>query len=142
MSYSLAFSQSLFLVLYIASKVEHGTFEFTPTQKISQDLNIPPSTAGMLLRRLIRAGIIESREGANGGVRLAQAPECVSVLDIFAAIEQERPLFQTNIQLNVSGDKVTKVNRQILHVLGDAEAAMKHSLEDVTIRDLMNEVQK
>jgi len=140
MSYSLAFSQSLFLVLYVASKVEHGTYEFTPTQKISQDLNIPSSTAGMLLRRLIRAGIIESREGANGGVRLAQTPDHISVLDIFSAIEQERPLFQTNIRLNVSGDKVTRVNRQILQVLGDAEAAMKHSLEGVTIRDLMKAV--
>src|SRR5258708_35972544 len=109
MSYSLAFSQSLFLVLYVASKVEHGTYEFTPTQKISQDLNIPPSTAGMLLRRLIRAGIIESREGANGGVRLARAPEKITGRDIFAAIEQEQPLVQTNVRLNVSRREGNKV---------------------------------
>ncbi|MEP7287766.1 MAG: Rrf2 family transcriptional regulator [Chloroflexota bacterium] len=140
MSYSLAFSQSLFLVLYVASKVEHGTYEFTPTLKISQDLNIPPSTAGMLLRRLIRVGLIESREGANGGVRLKLPPEQISVLDIFTAIEQERPLFQTNVQLNVSGEKVTKVQQTILATLGDAEQAMKHSLRTVTIRDLMKTV--
>ena len=142
MSYSLAFSQSLFLVLYVASKVEQGTYEFTPTQKISQDLNSPPSTAGMLLRRLIRAGIIESREGASGGVRLALRPENLSVLDIFMAIEQERPLFQTNIQLNVAGAKATKVQQAILETLGNAEIAMKGSLEEVTIRDLMNSVAK
>lgn len=140
MSYSLAFSQSLFLVLYVATKVEQGLYEFTPTQQISQDLNIPPSTAGMLLRRLIRAGIVESREGANGGIRLAMPPEKISILDIFKAIEQERPLFQTSIRLNVTGAKVTRAQRTILDVLGNAEEAMKHSLGAVTVRDLMHTV--
>lgn len=140
MSYSLAFTQSLFMVLYVAGKVEQGLYDFIPTQQISQDLNIPPSTAGMILRRLNRAGLIETREGASGGVRLALPPEEVTLLNIFMAIEQEHPMFQTNFQLRVTGEKPTKIQQTIFQLLGTAEAAMKQNLEAVTVRDIMNAV--
>jgi Rrf2 family protein len=142
MSYSLAFSQSLFVMLYVASKVQRGIYDFVPTQQISQDLNIPPSTAAMILRRLNRAGLIETREGANGGVRLARSPEQVTLLDIFMAIEQERPMFQTNIQFGITGDKPTRVQNAVLHLLGDAEQSMKQSLQGTTIKTLMEMVDK
>lgn len=138
MSYSLAFSQALFMLIYVGNKVEQGLYDHTPTQKLSQDLNIPPSTAGMILRQLNRAGIIETREGANGGIRLAVLPEKVTILDVFMAIEQHRPMFQSNVQLNVTGEKVTKVQQAVLQVFQTAESAMKHSLQAITIRDLMD----
>src|SRR4051794_10010368 len=100
MSYSLSFSQALYILIYVGNKVELGLYDYIPTQKLSQDLNIAPSTAGVILRQLNRAGIIETREGANGGIRLAVQPEDVTVLDVFTAIEQQRPMFQVNVHLN------------------------------------------
>ena len=105
MSYSLAFTQTLFLVLYVADKIEQKMFEFISTQQISEDLNIPPSSAASILRRLNRAGFIETREGASGGVRLAVAPDDLTLLDLFHAIEQERPLFQNSISIEGDRDK-------------------------------------
>src|ERR1044071_4670502 len=125
MSYSLAFTQSLYMMLYVAGKVERGQYEFIPTQVISQELNIPPSTAGMILRRLNRAGLMETREGANGGVRLSMAADEVTLLDIFSAIEQERPLFQLNVTLGVSGEKATKAQQTIADTLDSVELNMK-----------------
>lgn len=140
MSYSLGFSQALFILTYIGNKVELGLYEYIPTQKLSQELNIPPSTAGVILRQLNRAGIIESREGANGGIRLAVDPEQLTALQIFKAIEQERPMFQVYAQINVSGDKVDRA-RQIQHKLfEEAEAAMKSQLERTTLRQMMDTV--
>ncbi|MBI1258468.1 MAG: Rrf2 family transcriptional regulator [Chloroflexi bacterium] len=140
MSYSLAFSQSLIMLMYIGGKVELGFFDFVPTQQISHDLNVPPSTAGLILRHLSRAGIIETREGANGGIRLALPPEQITVRDIFTAIERERPLFQTKVNLRTTGEKPTRAQQAMLEVLADAEEAMKQSLETRTLRDLMQKV--
>jgi Rrf2 family protein len=140
MSYSLAFSQSLFMMLYVASKLNQGVYDFISTQQIAHELNIPPSTAGVILRRLNRAGLIETREGINGGMRAAKLPEEISLLDIFEAIEQERPMFQTNIQLRLTGEKPTRVQETIVKTLKNAETAMKDSLRSVTLRDLMNTV--
>jgi Rrf2 family protein len=126
--------------LFVASKFNQGVLDFISTQQISHDLNIPPSTAGMILRRLNRASLIETREGVNGGVRLALRPEQVTLLDIFMAIEQERPMFQTNIQMRLTGEKPTRVQQIVTDTLAEAETAMKDSLEGVTLRDLINEI--
>lgn len=140
MSYSLAFSQSLFVVFFVAGKISQGEYDFIPTQRISEILNIPPSTTGVILRRLNRARLIETREGVNGGVRLSRLPEQITLLDVFMAIEQERPMFQTNIQLGITGEKPTRIQQTIIQSLTNAETAMKDNLKTTTIRDLMNAV--
>jgi Rrf2 family protein len=140
MAYSLAFTQSLFIVLLIAAKVQQGQFDFVPTQKISEMLDIPPSTVAAILRRLHHSGLIETREGANGGVRLAIPPSQISVLDVFTAIEQGRPLFQANSLSRVTGEKVTKVQHAIFNLLGTAEESMKQSLQSVTIQSLLETI--
>lgn len=140
MSYSLAFTQTLFLVLYVADKIDQGFHEFIPTQQISDQLNIPPSSAGSILRRLNRSGIIETREGASGGVRLMLAPEDITLLDLFSAIEQGRPLFQTSFRTNVTGAKPTRAQSTIAEVLSGAETAMRDQLATVTVRDLMQAI--
>jgi Rrf2 family protein len=137
-SYSLAFSQAIFILLYVANKVELGLYDYIPTQVISQELNIPVSTAGMILRQLSRAGLIETREGANGGVRLAVNPETLTILDIFTVIEQQRPLFQNNFRFNVTGEKTEKARNAVREVFDGAESSMKDSLKATTLRQLMD----
>ena len=138
MSYSLSFTHAILAMIYVADKVQQGKYDFVPIQQISHDLNIPLSTTGMIFRYLNRSGMIETREGAKGGVRLAIPPEQVTILDIFRAIEQERPLFQTHIQPRVTGDKPTKAQQTIAHILSGAEQAMKERLALMTIKDVLN----
>src|SRR5258706_16406037 len=138
MTYSLAFSQSLYIVLLIAAKAQQGQFDFVPTQRISEILDIPPSTVGVILRRLHHASLIETREGANGGVRLALPPGQISVLDVFMAVEQGRPLFHTNSLSRVTGKKITKVQDAIVTLLGSAEESMQKRLREVTIEKLLD----
>ena len=70
-------------------------------------------------------------------MRLAVPPEELSILDVFTAIEQKRPLFQTNIQMRATGEKPTRAQETIQQVLRSAEAAMKSSLQLTTINDLL-----
>ncbi len=137
MGYSLGFSQAIVATVYIADKVQQGFFEFTPTTQLAQDLNIPRPTAVKILQSLNQAGIIETREGAKGGVRLAKAAEEVTVLDIFIAIERERPLFQTRLNLRITGSKPTLVQEATATLLADAETAMKNQLQQTTVANLM-----
>ncbi len=137
MSYSLGFSQAIVATVYIADKVEQGFYEFTPTTQLAKDLNIPRPTAVKILQSLNQEGIIETREGAKGGVRLAKAADQVTVLDIFIAVERERPLFQTRLNIRATGSKPTLAQEAIGTLLTDAEAAMKNELNQTTIADLM-----
>ena len=142
MSYSLGFSQAIVATVYIADKVQQGFYEFTPTTQLSKDLNIARPTAVKMLKSLNQAGIIETREGAKGGVRLAKAANQVTVLDIFMAIEGERPLFQTQLAFNISGSKPTLAQAAITTLLTDAETSMKNDLQKTTIADLMAAINK
>lgn len=142
MSYSLAFSQAIVAAVYIADKVQQGMFEFIPTKQLAEDLNLARPSAVKILQSLNRAGLIETREGAKGGVRLALPATEITILDIFLAIEQERPLFQTRLNLRVSGQKPTRVQQAIIDVMADSEAAMKTSLQQKSIANLVAELYK
>jgi Rrf2 family protein len=137
MSYSLSFTQAILAMIYVADKVQQGRYDFVPIQQISHDLNIPVSSTAAIIRSLSRAGLIETREGAKGGVRLALPAEQVTILDLLRAIEQERPLFQTHLQPRVTGDKPTKAQQTIAQILSEAEGVMKQRLATSTINDVL-----
>lgn len=140
MTYSLAFSQSLYIMIIVAAKVKMGQFEFVPAQRISELLGMSPASVAAILRRLHHAGLIETREGANGGVRLAKPPDQISILDIFAAIEQERPLFQTSVLSGVGSEKLSKAKDVINNLLVSTEASVKENLQATTIETLLDTV--
>lgn len=137
MSYSLAFSQAIFTVIFVGDKVRQGIYDFVPTQELSESLNIPRPTAVKILGNLAGAGIIETREGARGGVRLARPPQEVSLLDIFAAVEGGKAMFRQDYQMRVTGDKPTRAQQAVSAVLAEAEAAMQARLAQTTIADLL-----
>lgn len=142
MSYSLAFSQAIIILVFVADKVQQGMYEFISTKHLSEALNLSTPTAVKIVQSLNRAGLIETREGAKGGIRLAVPPAEITILDVFTAIEQERPLFQSRLRIRVTGEKPTRAQRSILTVLNNAENAMKTNLQATTIDDLLVEINR
>jgi Rrf2 family protein len=49
--------------------------------------HIPPSFGAKILRRLTRAGILDSARGINGGYTLARPAEAITLLDVVEAID-------------------------------------------------------
>ena len=137
MSYSLAFSQAIMTVLFVADKVEQGYYDFVPTKELSTALNIPRPTAVKILGNLNSAGLIETREGAKGGVRLAVPAADVTILDVFNAIETGKPMFRHDFELRVTGEKPTRAQGAVITLLNAAETAMKEQLAQTTIADLI-----
>jgi len=142
MSYSLGFSQAIAVVLLVADKVEQGIYDFVPTKVLSEQLGIATPSAVKILQALNRGGIIETREGAKGGVRLARAARKISLADIFSAVEQDRPLFRTDLSFKVTGSKPNKASAEIASLLNEAEAAMKKSLANQSILNLMQKINR
>ena len=138
MSYSLAFSQAIMTVIFVADKVQQGQYDFVPTAQLSEALNISRPSAVKILRSLTGAGMIETREGAKGGVRLAVPPSAITILDVFEAIEVGKPMFRNDYRIRVTGEKPTRAQQEVLTIFNSAEAAMKNQLDRWTISDLLN----
>jgi len=142
MSYSLAFSQAIMTVIYVADKVQQGFYDFVPTAQLSADLNISRPSAVKILGSLTAAGMIETREGAKGGVRLAVPAQEITILNIFEAIEFGKSMFRHDYRMRVTGEKPTRAQQEVLDIFNAAETAMKEQLAKRTVADLLDTLNK
>jgi Rrf2 family protein len=138
MTYPTEFSKAVMTVLFVADKVRQGYHEFVPTQRIAEALDIPRPTVTKLLRGLSSAGIIETREGVKGGVRLGRPATEVSILDVLDATSSGRPLFQTDFTIRATGERPTRVQAAVTEVLTEAETAMRQRLATTTVEDMLS----
>lgn len=55
--------------------------------ELAERVRLEPTTVSKLLKQLGQSQLVESFRGANGGYRLARAPQAITVADIVAAME-------------------------------------------------------
>ncbi len=128
MSYSLSFTKSILVVIFISDKIRQKQFEFLSTADISKYLSIPKPTLVKILQNLNIANIIETKEGKQGGIRLLKDPSKITVLEIFEAMEKGKPLFQTSFNIFAEGKRPNNAQKSIKNVLNDAENQLKNEL--------------
>ena len=140
MSYSLSYSKSILVVIFISDKIRQGQYDYLSTQNISEILNIPKPTLVKILQSLTGAGIIETKEGKQGGIRLAKNPKEINLLHILNAIETNKGLFQTSYNILAEGDRPNTAQESITNVFLAAENQMKQVLCMKTIEDILIEM--
>lgn len=139
MSYSLSFSKAILVVIFISDKIRQGQFEFLSTKVISETLNIPKPTLVKILQGLTTAGIIETKEGKQGGIRLMKKPSKVTILDILTATET-KPLFQTSFNIMAEGKRPDNAQKSVSTLLKNAENQMKLELSKKSIEEILIEM--
>lgn len=140
MSYSLSFSKAVLVVIFVSDKIRQGQYEFLSTKSISEILNIPRPTLVKIMQNLTVAGIIETKEGKSGGVRLLKDPKLITVLDILEATEGGKPLFQLSYNILAEGKRPDKAQKSITKVLQTAEKQMKISLSEKSIAAVLEDM--
>lgn len=138
MAYSLSYSKSILVLAFISDKIRRGETEYISTRVISELLNIPKPTLSVIFNNLIRAGILESKEGINGGVRFAKDAEQITLLDILTAIENQKSLFQTSFELNVKSKRPDDLKSAVTEALNNVEEVMKTALNETTLKNILD----
>jgi Rrf2 family protein len=140
MSYSLSFTKSILVVIFISDKIRQNQFEFLSTADIAKYLSIPKPTLVKILQNLNAADIIETKEGKQGGIRLMKDPAEITVLEIFEAMEKNKPLFQTSFNILAEGKRPSNAQKSIKNILSDAETQLKIKLSKKTIAEILVEM--
>jgi Rrf2 family protein len=140
MSYSLSFSKSILVVIFISDKIRQGQHEFLSTATISEVLNIPKPTLVKILQSLSHAGLIQTREGKHGGIRLQKDPKQISILDIFNAVEMKKPLFNTDFNIHAKGKRPDAAKVLLLDLFNRAEKNVHSELSNVSIANLLDDM--
>ena len=70
-------------VLYLSSK---GLGIICNRKQIAAEMDIPDQFLGKIAQQLARSGFLEIVQGARGGLKLAVAPENLTLLDVVEAV--------------------------------------------------------
>ncbi len=138
MAYSLSFTKSILVLTFISDKIRRGETEYISAKVMSDLLNIPKPTLSVIFNNLIRAGILESKEGINGGVRFAKNADKITLLDILLAIENQKSLFQTSFELNAKGKRPDSIKKAVIESLNNVEEVIKRELNKKTLKDILS----
>ncbi|MNN49643.1 HTH-type transcriptional regulator CymR [compost metagenome] len=97
-------------------------------QLLAEKLGVSQTYLSKMMTKLVKAGLIQSAPGANGGYRLRRKSEEISFLDIIHAIEGTASFFECSLD---HGSECL-----IQQVVIDAERQMEQYLENTKIADL------
>ncbi|SHI18093.1 transcriptional regulator, BadM/Rrf2 family [Sporobacter termitidis DSM 10068] len=118
---------------------DYGKGECTTVLSISEKLGISKIYLEQVFSLLKRGGIVNSVKGAQGGYQLARMPREITLYDILSAVELT--LFEpSEATVPDSAPDIEKAMQTA--VFEKIEAALKSSMQAVTLYDLVLEAEK
>jgi len=109
--------------------VEASPIKPVGVQHLAESQGVSPTYLSKILTRLVKAGMIESVSGANGGYRLSRKKDDITFLDIIHAIEGTASIFECDF---VHGDECL-----IQAVMQEAEVKMESHLKNTKLVDMI-----
>ncbi len=111
-----------------------------PASRLAEYHGVPGPYLAKSLQALMRAGIVESRAGRNGGYRLARPAAGITLLAVFEAIEGDSPFFRCTEIRRRGPTRVAASHYPptcgIAESMWQAEHLWRSSLEEVTVAGL------
>lgn len=71
----------------LLAALAHRRDECVPASRLAELTRLEPPTVAKVLKTLARSGLVTSIRGVNGGYKLAESPENISVAGIVSAME-------------------------------------------------------
>ncbi len=126
MKYTKATNYALHIMAYFVKQEGCDNFSLQP---LASHMNIPPTYLSKILTQLVKADLIQSTAGVNGGYSLRKSKTEISFYDVVQAIEGSGALFTCEMNENHAC--------RIEMVMRDAEANMMNHLKEKRICDIV-----
>ncbi|QSQ14769.1 Rrf2 family transcriptional regulator [Myxococcus landrumensis] len=111
------------------------------SEAMARSIQTNPVVVRRLLGDLARAGLVETKRGARGGVTLAKRCDEITLRDIYEAVEEGGELFGRHPVGPAPDCDIGPCVAQYLEgVFGRAEAALKQSLERTTVAQMSSDL--
>lgn len=127
MKYSKATNYALHIILYMIKYDKNDNLSLQP---LASQFNLSATYLSKILTQLVKAGIIQSSTGVNGGYSLRKKKEDISFLDIIKATEGTGALFSCDLQEEDD-------NCPIVKVMAEAENVMKKYLQNKKLYEVI-----
>ncbi|MBC6973203.1 Rrf2 family transcriptional regulator [Bacillus sp. Xin] len=135
MKYSKATNYALHTMVYLTLTPKGKS---TGVEQLAKIQNLSPTYLSKILTKLVKAGLIESNPGVNGGYSIARQSHNISFLDVIHAIEGQTTLFSCSLE----HEKLFRNEDCLIeNVMIDAENKMKDELNKKYIIDIAKQIQ-
>ena len=124
MKYSKATNYALHTLVYM---IEHAQDEKMSVNTLAKHFNVSVTYLSKILTQLVKAGLIDSTSGANGGYFFSKKVEEISFMDVIYAVEGNCALFRCEFQESKCA---------IHKVIVEAEELMEKYLRDKKLSEI------
>ena len=121
-------------VMYLARNKEG----FKSSREIAGAEGIPLQFLRRIMQKLAKAGLVTSREGVSGGVKLKAGPEDIRVSDIINIFQGDIELSDCMFRRQLCANRATCVLRKRIKSI---EAMVSREFEKVTIARLIKDLE-
>ena len=135
MKYSKATNYALHTMVFLTRNPKGKSMS---VESLAEIQKLSPTYLSKILTKLVKAGLIESNPGVNGGYRISKRPQEISFLDVIYAIEGQTSLFSCSSEHN---DSFHHQGCLIEQVMVDAENNMKEELSKKFIIDIAHKME-
>jgi Rrf2 family protein len=82
----LAISEATSIAVHLCVRLTQTGDDFFSTRKVAEELDLSVHHLAKVVQKLVKAGILESSRGSQGGVKLRKGKENISVAELNAAV--------------------------------------------------------
>ena len=113
----------------------------TTSAFLAGSVGVNPVIVRNVLGKLKAAGIVHVDAGV-GGAHLAKAPEDISLLDVFQAVEENAGTFHFHENPNPECPVGRNVHAVLDHQLSKVTAAMAEQMSQISLRSMLDETRE
>jgi Rrf2 family protein len=132
------FTIAIHALAWLALAEERGRPALT-SEQVAASVNTNPVVVRRSLGDLRRAGIVQVRHGTHAGWRLASPPQRITLLDVFAAVDQDPVFAMHHSEPNLECPVGYGIRPALTRVYADVQQAVRDQLAHVTIADVLGE---
>jgi Rrf2 family protein len=134
--------QSIYVILILSRLPQGATLN---SVAISQRLGVSHSYLKKLIKSLVQNDLINSSTGKNGGFSLNQSLDKINLYDVFASVEGNGSIFNSQFLINdfIEGkDNGNEKECVISQVMDTVEEQLRKSLEAIPLSQILTKIKR
>lgn len=125
--------------IHIMTLLSRDPQQWLTSEWIAGSVNVNPVIVRKELINLKKAGLIESRQGKEGGVRIARNPEEISISEIYVSVKNTEVLGKKNQNPNPLCTVGKAINKNLESLFNETDNLVLQFLKDRKLSDFTNQ---
>lgn len=137
MKYSVRLSDAVHMMIYI-EVVKDSALTSTA---IARSIQTNPGYIRQLMMKLRKAGLLQSVRG-HANPKLTRRPEEISLLDVYSAVEGNKPLLHLDADINPACDIGINIQYALKGYYEQIQQNIEHEMAQIKLSDVMKDFLK